>query len=422
MTARGSSRSLGILVAVAATFGFACAPAVASCQPNHCHGIAVWNVEGKSGYGFKGADVVLDESKGEFTADEDENLLNNELWLTMPGTSKDKNKLWVEAGATIGCSELKPERCTNGAPTGNFYPTPPQYFWAENASCCFSGQLFPVGKGPGTEPYEVTISYYPPTGGWAIRIGNSNTGYVTGGANELESYGVKLETGVEVSTEKAHMEGWAGNLDWEDLSEKWHYSDWASGSSTAHILCQPPAKANWTTLYNNFQIGVNKAGEECTGETLDAAQTIGGEASSTTVTPAAQPLPKSSTGALTMEGVKAVAMEVAAIAGDASPTRIEAAQAPRASALAAVSRVSSVDDEPDLNEWLSGPTYAIVMRGHFTLGTNSFLEAAHTGSEATGEALSLVIDADTGVISAFDLSAESNAQPSLATLGTVDVL
>lgn len=427
LAAHGSFRPLGVavLAVVVVLLGFRAPTAMAYSCPEHCHGMAIWNVEGKSGSGFKGADVVLDYAKGLMNAPIEENVLNDELWIYTPERNKEREQEWVEAGAQIGCSLNfwggggESGDCSDGEASGVFNPTSPWYFWAQTNGSGFSGEFFPLG--PGTAAYEVTIYYYPPTGGWYIRVGNPSSGYVTGGANGIGSYGVKLETGVESSSTKSEMEGSAGDLDWKSLSEEWHFNDWASGSSTAHILCQLPATASWTEPYNSFQFGVNRAGEQCTGEILNDSVPAG-ETSSAAAAQDQEAPPRTAAGTLTTEGIKTLAVKAAAIAGDASPSSIEVAQAPRRSALALIVRGASIDDEPDISEWLGGSTFAIEMHGHFALGTGGSFEAAHPGAEVHGETLGLVVDADTGTLSAFDLAAEGSTLPSLATLGSVDAL
>jgi hypothetical protein len=71
---------------------------------------------------------------------------------------------------------------------------------------------------------------------------------------------------------------------------------------------------------------------------------------------------------------------------------------------------------PAMDQWLNAPAYVEVLHGHFTLGG-----APHPpGADApTGSALSLVIDAHTGQVSAITLRDRGPDTAALSHLGTV---
>ncbi len=196
-------------------------PAVASaCTPtHHCYGLAEWNVEGKTGSGFKGSDMILQSYEDALYTREQEgydNLITNESWVVF------EHRYWNEAGDVIGCVYII--GCTGSSP---------QYFAFFDSKGDGEGGAL-SSQGPGSGQFEVQNSYYAPTNGWYV-----HSGTFTGGINGQPSYALALEAGVETTTTSAYNYASATNLDWEDLQGGWHYSDWASGTGHAEIYLQP---------------------------------------------------------------------------------------------------------------------------------------------------------------------------------------
>jgi hypothetical protein len=243
-------------------------------------------------------------------------------------------------------------------------------------------------------------------------------GSLTGGINGNPSQAVDLQAGVEVTTSSAYNNASATNLDWESLSAEWHYSDWASHSSHAEIWCDPYTAASWDTEYDTFGFGVNWEGT-CTG-TKESVKADGSEASSATP-PSLPSLPVSSTattatalntiGTLTTAQLRTKAIAISTLLGESTPT-IEAAEGTRAATVAAATPAFWFSETTAQQDWLNGATDAVVLHGNFSV----------PGTSIDGTTLSLVLDAKTGAVTAFDLATASQQQPDLAQLGTVKQL
>ncbi len=358
----------------------------AACSPaSHCYGIATWNVEGKKGSGFKGSDAYLDSYEDALDASE-ENIISNETWVVFPG------EYWNESGDVIGCVYL----------VGCSGPSP-HYFWYTHSKVYgYAGVM--SSEGPGTSLFEVEDYYYAPTNGWFVKAGS-----FTGGINGNASVASALEAGVETTTGSAHNVASATNLDWEDLSGAWHYSNWASGSGHAEIICIAPATATWDVLYDTFGFGVNW-NSRCTGESL-ALPDSGPSEASAVGSPGALALTSGSS-PLTLDQVRTEAESIAAQAGDGSPTGGEVVEAARSAAVASATPAFSLSEAGAQREWAGGMTDAVVLHGEFTLPAADIPgPRGMSGTAVTGTTLGLVLDAHSGAVTAFDLVGESGRQP-----------
>jgi hypothetical protein len=411
VTTAVSTAVIGLAVLLSPAAALACTPT------SHCYGIAQWDVEGKSGSGFKGLDAILgvnSEALYAWTQEGYYNHIQDEAWLEF-----DAGHYWNESGEILGCATLLP--CTPEHES--------RWFWyAETEKYGNTGGESSEGnKGPGE--WEVTDEYEPSIGGWYVKSANWTTD-IYGQPPEATS----ITTGVETTTNSALNSAGAQNLDWEDLQGKWHYSDWASGSSHAKARCNSPAKASWITKYTTFGYGVNiefpcttesdaLMGEPSTGESEPSTHTppaLGSPTVSSAIVAMSPNL--NATSPMSMSELKTRVTALAATVGEPDPSSIEVAKAPRAQAIAAVTPAISFGETGEQKEWLSEPTYAVVLHGHFES------TAALGGAQPEGEptkpytTLSLVLDAKTGAVSTFDLTKASQRQPAIAELGAVSAL
>ncbi len=386
-------------------------------EPNeHCYGIAEWNVEGKSGSGFKGLDAILgvnSEALYTWIQEGEENHITDEEWLGF-----GEGNYWNESGEILGCALLLP--CTPEHED--------RWFWyGETEEYGEVGGKSP--EGGGAEEWEVTDEYEPSINGWYVKSKNW-----TADIYGQPSYGTSLIVGVETTTNYALNSAGAQNLDWEDLQGKWHYSDWASGSGHAKTECQSPAKASWITKYTTFGYGVNiefpcttepdaLMSEPSTGEPEPSTHKPPALRSPTVSSASAATSPNlNATGPMSMAELKTRVTALATTVGEPDPSSIEVAKAPRAQAIAAVTPAISFGETGKQKEWLSESTYAVVLHGHFEP------TAVPGGGRPKGEptkpytTLSLVLDAKTGAVSTFDLTKASQQQPVISELGDVSSL
>jgi hypothetical protein len=324
-------------------------------------------------------------------------VITNEMWVDFP------KGYWNESGDVIGCVAII--GCTGGSP---------QYFWFQNSKVYGYGGVL-SSQGPGTGLFEVTDYYYEPTGGWYVKAGT-----LTGGINGNSSNATTLQAGVETTTETAHNIASATNLDWQDLQNHWHYSNWASRSSHAFIWCESPATATWDVKYDTFGYGVNwNTSCAASGNALVNPK----EGGSSSVVPKQSSVGVAPTGKLTSERLKTEVDDIATSAGESSPSKVEVTSGPRADSVASATPAFSLADTPEQHEWLSGTTYAVVLHGHFTFPSALVPGGAvHAIPTPTGTTLSLVIDASTGAVTSFDLTEASQQQPNLAAIGAVKSL
>jgi hypothetical protein len=191
-------------IGLAALFSPAAALACSPVEGHHCYGIAQWDVEGKSGSGFKGLDAIIgvnSEALYAWTQEGYYNHISDEAWVEFDGGA-----YWNESGELLGCTTII--GCTPEHEA--------RWFWYQSSEKNGEGgALSSQGVGPGE--FEVTDDYYAPTGGWFVKAGP-----LTGGVNGNPSQATSITTGVETTTASALNSAGARNLDWEDLKGKWH--------------------------------------------------------------------------------------------------------------------------------------------------------------------------------------------------------
>lgn len=412
-----STAVVGLVTLLSPVAALACSPKTEPVN-EHCYGIAQWNVEGKSGSGFKGLDTILginSEALYAYSQEGYSNDISDEAWLEF-----DEGAYWNESGEHLGCGYLI--GCTPEASD--------RYFWFDNSETYGEeGKGSPEGGGP--EEWEVADYYEPSTGVWYVKSKNWAT-LVAG----QPSQATILTAGVETTTSDALNSAGASHLDWEDLQGKWHDNDWSSGTGHADSSCDAPAVAAWITKYTTFGYGVN-IDYPCDTEddALVSSPSGAGEPTTGTHTPpalravvssaaAAMSPNLSATAPMSMAELKTRVTALAASSGeDPEISSIEVAQAPRRQAMAAVTPGSSFVETGERKEWLSESTYAVVLHGHFESA------AAPSGVQSEGEpqpkpytTLSFVLDARTGEVSAFALTEPSQHQPEISELGDVSAL
>jgi hypothetical protein len=361
----------------------------AACNPTtHCYGLAEWNVAGETS--FKGLSAYIESYEDSLNAEESKNIITNEAWVDF------KDGYWNESGDVIGCVDII--GCTGSEP---------RYFWFQNSEKYGYGGVL-SSEGPKKSLFEVNDYYYPSTGGWYVQAGS-----LTGGVNGNPANATGLQIGVESTTNNAKNEAEAINLDWEGAQEKWHYSEWKSGTSHAVTWCESPAASEWgVTKYDQLWFGENWF--KCEGtEALALSLPV----RSAPQTPASAPTVSHP---VNLEEVTAKASNIAASAGDATPESVEIARGVQGTAIEAATPAFSIADTSAQNEWLNDEAFAVVLKGHFTLFTTLLPDnPREPQSTPSGTTLSLVVDAKTDAVSAFNLSGSGQTQPDISAVGPV---
>jgi hypothetical protein len=410
LTTVASTAVMGLATLLSPMAAFACKPP----SSEHCYGEASWDVEGQSGSGFKGLYALLginSEALHAWNQEGSKNFITNEEWVEWSA-----GLYWNESGEILGCiiSGCTPEH-------------EDRWFWFFNSEG--DGETGALSsEGGGAEEWEVDDYYNPSNKGWYINSKNWAT-YAYGQPSSAPI----LKAGVEVTTTEAINSAGARDLDWEDLQGKWHYSDWASGSSHALLNCDYPARTAWISAYTTFGYGVNIEWPCDSEDAMVSPPTSAEESSSSGHSPGLKPMPalsplatlpnSSATGTVSVSELKTRATALAANLGEPDPSSIEVAKAPRAQAIAAVTPGMSFDETGKQKEWLGGSTYAVVLHGHFESAE------APSGKRQEGEVpsrpyttLSVVIDAKTGEVNTFNLTEANQQQPAISQLGDVSTL
>lgn len=131
----------------------------------------------------------------------------------------------------------------------------------------------------------------------------------------------------------------------------------------------------------------------------------------------------SATAPMSMAELKTRVTALAASSGeDPEISSIEVAQAPRGQAIGAVTPASSFVETGERKDWLSESTYAVVLHGHFESAAASSAQPEDESHAKPYTTLSLVLDAKTGEVSAFELTEPSQHQPEISALGDVSAL
>jgi hypothetical protein len=375
----------------------ACAPSPASA---HCYGEAEWNVERLSGSGFKGLDVLLGINSEALYEYNGTNLISNEAWVGFKG-----NAYWNESGEILGCVRI----------IGCTPEHEDRFFWYQNTVKTGEGGALSAEGNKGPEEYEVTDKYYAPTNGWYVKAGT-----LTGGVNGNPASATSITAGVETTSASALNSAGARNLDWEDLKEKWHFSNWSSGSGHAEITCNSPAEAVWDTRYAVFSFGVN-IGIGCTrGADALAPPTISPSLRPAGADAAAITPNFSATSTMTTAELRSRVLAISASLGDAAPSSIEMVQGSRASTVAAATPSVWFSETPEQQQWLAGLTFGVVVHGSFeSVGSAPGQSPSQAKPYTT---LGLVVDARTGAVTTFNLSEPDQQQPALGGVGHVSTL
>lgn len=407
--------AIGIVIVGLSAALFSPAAALA-CSPKeypeneHCYGIAQWAVA--SGEGFKGLEAELGINSEALYAWEQEgeyNHITDEEWLEF-----DEGEYWNESGELLGCATLL--ACTPEHED--------RFFWFANTEKDgeVAGESSEGNKGP--EEWEV-VDEYDPSSSWFVKSKNWSAD-----VHGQPSYAASITAGVETTTSDALDSAGASGLNWEGLKGVWHTGDWSDGNSHAGLTCDSPAKVAWITKYDTFGYGVNiEFPCDNEGELAALAPLATEEPERRThIPPTLRSLPASSTGAaampntsstspMSMPELKTHVTALAANLGEPDPSSIEVATASRGQAMAAVTPGLSFSETGEQKDWLSESTYAVVLHGNF--------ESAATPSSARSESrsqpkpyttLSLVLDAKTGAVTAFELTKPSQQQPAISSL------
>ena len=123
---------------------------------------------------------------------------------------------------------------------------------------------------------------------------------------------------------------------------------------------------------------------------------------------------------MTVAGLKARFMEIAAELGDSSPTAVETVESTRGAALTTMNPGSQLPDTAGtqpwaapLKAWYGQSTYTVTAQGHFKFGG----PVPPGETSPTGTALTLILDTHSGAITMLGLDNKPAAD--LSSLGAV---
>jgi hypothetical protein len=329
---------------------------------NYYYGIAVLN-----GSSFLGTDLSMrvDCLYDPESLTTDGSHVDQDSWMG------DNNGNWVEAGIMQGSS---------GGGSGVFARVP-AFFWGDKRP----NSVFYIHLGS-----AATLgSYYDDS----IRNGgterwNVDIGGFTGSSYPNFATAQGIETGLEETDQNSTAYGSSSSMGYYDSDNNWH-AGWSDSSGNASIsdANSPYPYAYWVSQDN--WIRDYNGSDSCSDASTASTQ------------------PPSATG-LSPASLAAIASGMAAATGESTPAAIQSVETTRADAVYAASQGDTISSSEEV--------FLISMEGHFTA---SSVPRPPGAPAPTGTVLTAVVDASTGQVTDWGLSANA---PDLTALGAVTAL